>query len=271
MANATDKIRDRMKEKATSDSKAKPSPEPPKDGGSMSGERGDDIRGQGTKDKDVAAGPKSIPEKQGIAEDIIADAKARDVEDSREETSGDERHDLVIPTMPNIPPTIVQERLRNNQNPATGEPWTREEKMNFDKQTEQARQDHARAVKESEERMREERTAAATPIQPVPHVPNVFLTDAQKKAMQESQDRGEGPIAQAAARDQHHPDEIGRRQAEANQMTEQERRRREAGVSKEIEEHELGEDNDNGDEEEKGADEIERELDEVASKDEKRK
>ena len=260
MANPTDALKQRMN-KASQQANAKPAPNPPAGGGSMSGEREHDSRGQGSVDRDVAAGPKSLAEKRQVAEQVIEDAKVRDVEDTREETSGTERHDLVIPSELNIPPTIVQERLRMGQNPSTGEPWTREERMEYDRNVEQSRQDHARAVRESEERMRQEQAEAKTPIQPVSHVPVSQLTEGQRKSMQEAQDSGKGAIAQAAARDNSSPDAIGRRQAE-EQMTRHDQQREDVGVDEDIEKEELGEDVEDTEEDtDKDPDQVQAELD----------
>lgn len=255
--DAVDKLKERMAKAATKDSKAEAT-KVPSGGGSMSGEREDPRGEEESKDRDVAAGPKSIVEKQAVAEEKIAEAKAKDTEDTREETSGDERHDLIAGKELNIPPTIIAERLRNGQNPSTGEPWTREERMAYDREQEQARQRHARAVRESEDRMRKDQAEAQ--IQPVTHIPVNQLTDRQKKAMQSAQDSGKGAIAQATARDQNSPEELGRR--EATQMTEQEKRRNEAGVTEDVEREELDRaaEEDNGDEE-KDADEVQAELD----------
>lgn len=209
----------------------------------------------------ILSGPSKMP----AVEEKIKKAKEEDVEDTREETSGDERHDLIIPTEPNIPPSIVQERLRNGQNPATGEPWTRQDRIRYDKQNEQVRQIHARAVRESEDTMRREaaENAPGAQIQPVTHIPTAHLTPGQRVAMQKAQDSGKGPVAQAATRDQNHPDEIGRRQAEAD-MTNREQR---TGVDEEVEKDELKrrevlEDEQREDESEEDADDLQRNLDE---------
>lgn len=194
---------------------------------------------EGKTEKDIAAGTKTGPEKAAVAEEKTSDARAMDVEDSREETSGTERHDLVIPAEPNIPPTVVQERLRNGQNPATGEPWTREERIRWDRQNEQARQIHARAEREAAKKAADEKAETPPETQPVPHVPVSQLTERQKKAMQDAQNAGKGPVAQAAARDYNSPEEIGKREADA--MTDKDKTREDAGVDKDLERQELGE------------------------------
>jgi len=269
--NPVDELRQRMKAKATTEAGAKPVSDPPQGGGTMGTDKDGDVRGEGSKDKDVAAGPKSLHEKTKVAEDVIATAKARDVEDTREETSGDERHDLVIGKELNIPPTIMQERLRLGQNPATGEPWSKDERMRYDREQEQSRQAHAKAVRESEIRMRDEKLEAdrnRTNNQPVSHVPVNQLTADQLKAMQEAQDAGKGPAAQAAARDAAGPDERGRREAEM--AADRHRTDREnAGVDEDLEKKELGEDTDTDDETDEGdkdPDQIEAELDRKSEK-----
>lgn len=212
----------------------------------------------------IVTGPAKVP----TAEEKTRKAKAEDVEDTREETSGDERHDLVTATEPNIPPSIVQERLRNGQNPATGEPWTREERMRYDRQNEQIRQIHARAVRESEEKMRKEaaENAPGAPIQPVVHTPTAHLTQGQRAAMQKAQDSGKGPVAQAAARDFNHPDELGKRQAEAR-MTDKTKQREDAGVTEDVETAELNRaEAEDREEERKDADVEQAELDEQKRK-----
>lgn len=155
--------------------------------------------------KEQAMGPaRTYAQKVEMAEKITALAKAQDLEDTREESSGYERHDLLSGGKElNIPPTIWQERLRNGQNPETGQPWSREQRMEFDKNQEQARQEHAKNVRKSELQMREELAGRQQlpPFQPVSHVPYNFLTDAQRKAMQEAQDSGGGVVGQADARD----------------------------------------------------------------------
>jgi hypothetical protein len=244
--NPVDKLRKRMTDAVTGDSDAELSPYP------------DDSR-EHDRDRDVAAGPKTIQEKQAIAERLIIDAKVKDVEDTREETSGAERHDLLAGKETNIPPSIVQERLACGKNPETAEPWTKEDRERYDRENERAVEEHARAVKESEDRMRKDQ--AEKPIQPVTHVPISQLTATQKKAMQEAQDRGDSPVVQARERDQNSPEEIGRRKAEAKQMNDQQRR--DSGVDEDIEKAELERSNDdNGNDAEKDADEIQAELDE---------
>lgn len=162
--------------------------------------------------KEQAMGPaRTYQQKVEMAEQFTALAKAQDLEDTREESSGYERHDLLSGGKElNIPPTIWQERLRNGQNPETGQPWSREQRMEFDKNQEQARQEHAKNVRKSELQMREELAGRQQlpPFQPVSHVAYNFLTDAQRKAMQEVQDAGGGVVAQATARDMAAPDYV---------------------------------------------------------------
>ena len=165
-------------------------------------------------------GAKSLRERQDVAEEKIRRAKAEDQEDTREETSGDERHDLVWGKEINIPPSIEAERLRNGQNPETGAPWSREDRMRYDKEQEQARQAHAKAVRESERQMRKEQAEA--PLQPVSHIPASQMTEEQKKAMQEAQDSGKGPVAQARARDEAGPEARGKREADEAARKEEE-------------------------------------------------
>lgn len=160
---------------------------------------------------------KTTPEKQAIAEQIVADAKVNDVADSREETSGTERHDLVDTFSPNIPPTIVQERLKMGQHPDTGEPWTRAEEKEWRRANEDARVQHQRAVAEQEEKMRADQSGPPPAIQPVTHVPISQLTERQKQEMQASQDAGASPVMQARVRDANHPDNLGRSMAMADQ------------------------------------------------------
>lgn len=143
-----------------------------------------------------------------LTEELIKRAIEEDTEDTREETSGYERHDLIIVKELNIPPSIVQDRLKNNQNPATGEGWSKEDRLKYQKDAEQARQQHAKAVKEFEEKMREEMEAPQGQFQPVAYIPNEHLTDDQRRAMQKAQDEGKGPVAQARARDENHPDKV---------------------------------------------------------------
>lgn len=255
----TDGLKKKAEDKANSAADAAPTPV--QSDGPVGGER-NDPRGEGTKDKDVASGVKSFSERQKVAEEKVAAAKAGDQEDTREETSGDERHDLVSGKELNIPPSIVQERLRNGQNPSTGEPWTREDRMAYDRSVEQARQIHAKAVRESEERMRREATEANTPIQPTPHVPTSFLTQGQKEAMQKAQDEGKGAVAQARARDANDPDALGRAEAERD-MAEQEKKDLASGVDSEVEQSEL--DKNDADtvagEDGQDADEVQKDLD----------
>jgi len=248
--NPVDKLRKRMTDAVTGDSNAALSPDPEDSGESLSGGR--------DKDRDVAAGPKTIFEKQSVAEQLIIDAKVKDVEDTREETSGKERHDLVAGKETNIPPSIVQERLACGKNPDTAEPWTKEDRERYDRENERAVEEHARAVKESEDRMRKDQ--AEKPIQPVTHIPISQLTEGQKKAMQESQDRGDSPVVQARERDQNAPTEIGRRKAEAKQMNENQRK--DSGVDEDIERKELDRSDDEDNDREKDPDEIQAELDE---------
>lgn len=237
-------------------------PTPVQKDGPVGGER-NDPRGEGTKDKDVASGVKSFSERQKVAEEKTAAAKAGDQEDTREETSGDERHDLVSGKELNIPPSIVQERLRNGQNPSTGEPWTREERMAYDRSVEQSRQVHAKAVRESEEKMRREQAEKAAPVQPATHIPVSQLTEGQKKAMQEAQDAGKSPIAQAAARDANSPEEVGRREAERDMENEQQKDDLKSGVDTEVEQSELEKnDGEKGTDEAQDADEVQKDLDE---------
>lgn len=206
----------------------------------------------------VPSGQKSLPEKQAVAEGVIAKAKAEDVEDTREETTDKGvRHDLVIPTPPNIPPSIVAERLKLHLNPVTGEPWSAEERQNYLQQQEDERVAHAAAVKESEERMRRD-TAVPPAMQPIPHVPTNFLTDRQLEAMQEAQDAGESPVRQAQARDANHPDEIGRREG-VRRMEQERRRLQEEEMDEDIERAEVeGEE----EEEEEDPEDVERDLNE---------
>ena len=165
--------------------------------------------------KEATSGVKSLHAKQVVAEQKTAEAKAYDVEDMREETSGYERFDNVTGKELNIPPSIIQERLKNNQNPSTGQGWSQEERRNYNKAVEQERQQHAKAVKESEDRMRkEEAEKNTTQRQPTSHVPDAFLTDRQREEMQKVQDSGGGPVAQARARDANSPEELGRSEAE---------------------------------------------------------
>lgn len=165
-----------------------------------------------------------------------------------------------------IPPTVVAERLKNGQNPNTGEPWTREERIRYDRQTEQARQEHARAVRLAEEKSRREAVEVLEPAQPVVHTPTAQLTQDQKKAMQDAQDAGKGPIGQARARDAAHPDVAGRLQAEAD-MTQHEKDRENAGVDEETEKVELDRVEEAVDELEKDADDVQKELDDARDDD----
>lgn len=190
----------------------------PTDGGQVSGDahsapfskdRTADLRKGGG----VPTGKKSLSEKDEVAKDIIAEAKTRDVEDSREETSGDERHDLVSGKEINIPPSIVQERLKMGQHPDTGEPWTRQEEKAWRDDQENARVLHQKAVAEAEQKMRDDAAAPPTAIQPVGHVPISQLTRRQKAEMQASQDAGDSPVRQAQIRDANHPDTLGRSMA----------------------------------------------------------
>jgi hypothetical protein len=266
----TERLKREALEKGSTKAGAQPTPTPPRDGGSMSGERLDP-RGEGSKDRDVASGPKSLPEKSKMAEEKTAKAKAEDQEDTREETSGDERHDLVAGKELNIPPSIVSERLRNGQNPSTGESWTRAERMAFDKATEQARQEHRAAVREAELTARKEEAEAKAPATPAAHVPRSFLTDRQVEAMQESQDRGEGPYAQAAARDRNHPDELGKAEGERrmaksqekSQVKDQDDNRLDSGFDKDV----VESDREKAEgERAEDADEVEKSLEEHASR-----
>lgn len=258
MASEVDKLKQKLE-------KSKSTPKPSADSGSMSGSA-DDPRGRGTKAKDDSSGAASMPQKQAAAEVRNAEAKVMHTENIREQTTGDERFDQAVAGVPNIPPTIVAERLKMQQNPVTGEPWTKSEHDRYLKEQEHAREVHAKAVKESDERRAKE---VATPApQPIPHVPVSTLTEGQKKAMQDSQDRGDGPVAQAKARDANSPEEIGRRKAEANQMTDKDKQRENAGVDKDLERKELGErtsDEETTGEEEQDADDVQRDLDENKS------
>ena len=213
------------------------------------------------KDREVAAGPRSTADRQEAAEEKIAKAKRDDVEDTRVETSGDERHDLITAMNPNIPPSIVTERLKLGQDPATGEPWSREERARYDRENERALEQHAKAVRESEIQMQKDQQGPTPAIQPVPHVPVSQLTEAQKKAMQDAQNSGKGAIAQAKARDANSPEELGK--AKANQMTQREK---ETGVDEDIEQQELDKADDTPAEEKKDADEVQEELDEARKK-----
>ena len=266
----SDELRQRMLDKATEAAGGKETKPTPEGQGSMGTGLDGDVRGEGSVDRDVAAGPKDLPTKTRISEEVIARAKALDVEDTREETSGDERHDLVIGKELNIPPSIVQERIRLGQNPATGEPWTKEEQLNYKKSQEEAVEKHAKAVKESEQlRQKEEQEKNKSESQPVSHVPTNFLTEGQRKAMQEAQDSGKGPLAQARARDAAAPGEAGRREAEQN-MTERDKRREDEGFDPEIERQELGEgngDSDENDDDKRDADLVESDLAEHQSGD----
>lgn len=143
-----------------------------------------------------------------LTEELNKRAVEEDQEDTREETSGYERHDLVIAKELNIPPSIVQERLRNNQNPATGEGWSKEERLKYDKDAEQARQKHLKAVRDAEQKMREDMAAAPGQMQPVAYVPDAHLTDEQRKAQQKAQDSGASAVGQARARDEASPEKL---------------------------------------------------------------
>jgi hypothetical protein len=266
----SDELRQRMLDKATEAAGGKETKPTPEGEGSMGTGLEGDVRGEGSVDRDVAAGPKDLPTKTRISEELTAKAKALDVEDTREETSGDERHDLVIGKELNIPPTIVQERLRLGQNPATGEPWSKEEQLAYKKSQEDAVEKHSKAVKESEQlRQKEEAEKNKTEAQPVSHVPTNFLTERQREDMQKAQDSGKGPYAQARARDAAAPGEAGRREAE-NNMTERDKRREEEGFDPEIERQELGEgngDSDESDDDKRDADLVESDLAEHQSGD----
>lgn len=61
----------------------------------------------------------------------------------------------------NVPPSVMSERLRNGQNPWTGEPWSRDQRMEYDRKIQQEREAHKAAIRESEVRMSEERAKAA--------------------------------------------------------------------------------------------------------------
>lgn len=153
---------------------------------------------------DVHDGQKTLQEKQAVAEEMIVDAKVYDVENMREQTlDKGYRHDLIVPGVINIPPTVQAERMKMGQHPITGEPWTKEEEKRYKEDAARAIEDHALAVKKSEQKMSQEQ---ATSIQPVPHIPAAHMTDDQRRAMQESQDRGESPVMQARARDEATPE-----------------------------------------------------------------
>jgi hypothetical protein len=256
-------LRQRMLDKAQERAGGETKPTPVGEGSMGTGLDGD-VRGEGSSDRDVAAGPKDLPTKAVISEERTARAKAEDVEDMREETSGTERFDLVIPKELNIPPTIAQERLRLGQNPATGEPWTKIEQEQYKRAQEESAEKHSKAVRESELlRQKEEQEKTSSESQPASHVPTGFLTEGQKKAMQEAQDSGKGPLAQARARDAAAPGEAGRREAEKN-MTDRDKRREEEGFDAELERKELGEEesNDKDSDEERDADLVESDLSE---------
>lgn len=203
-------------------------------------------------------GIKTVSEKDAVAKEIIARAKAEDVEDSREETSGDERHDSVVPSFPNIPPSIQQERMRMGQHPITGEPWTHSERRAYERELEDGRIRHAMAVREAENKMRAD-IGAPPALQPILNVPTSHLTPEQKEAMQRVQDEGGSPAAVNRARDENHPDEIGRRLGD-EQMTKHEAEREEAGIDEDIERQELGEEDEEVEVEEDPS-EVEAELD----------
>ena len=72
MADETKRIAEEMQRKAREAAKEEGG-EPkefkiPEGGGPMTGERGPDPRGEGSKDRDVATGPKSLSQKQAVAE-----------------------------------------------------------------------------------------------------------------------------------------------------------------------------------------------------------
>lgn len=156
----------------------------------------------------AAPGSVTGEHKVKMTEELNKRAVENDQEDTREETSGYERHDLIIAKELNIPPSIVQERLRNNQNPATGEGWSKEDRQRYDKEAEQARQKHLKAVRDAEQKAREDQAAAPEQMQPVQYIPDAHLTDEQRKAQQKAQDSGKSAVGQALARDNASPDKI---------------------------------------------------------------
>lgn len=156
----------------------------------------------------AAPGSVSGEHKVKMTEELNKRAVEEDQEDTREESSGYERHDLVIAKELNIPPSIVQERLRNGQNPATGEGWSKEDRRKYDQMAEQARQKHLKAVHDAEQKMREDMASAPEQLQPVQYVPDAHLTDEQRKAQQKAQDSGASAVGQARARDEASPEKL---------------------------------------------------------------
>lgn len=236
----------------------------PADGGSFAGAN-DPARPQ---NRDVelqqsggaASGQKSISEKTAVAEEKIAAAKAEDVENTREATTDKgNRHDLIVGGIANIPPTIQAERMKMGQHPITGEPWTPQEHREYHDNIEKDRIAIAKSVKESEDRMRKD--VANPPLQPISHVPTAFLTQAQRDAMQKSQDAGDSPARQAQNRDMMHPDEVGRREG-AQTMLEND----DNDIDQELEDQELNADEDEDDDDDSDPEPDPDELEESLSK-----
>lgn len=242
---------------------AKVSPNPPANRGGMGGGLGVDNPPKETATSgQTPLGIKTLPEKQSIAEELAARGKAMDVEDTREETTDrNARHDLVAGKELNIPPTIQAERMKMGLHPMTGDPWTVEDRRAYERELDRSRVDHAAAVRESEVRMQKDQAAPAR-IQPVPHVPTTFLTTEQRRAQQEAQDAGESPVNQARARDDNHPDIVGRQIGDKRTaMTDQQRQREEAGVDEDIERQEVeGVDDVDEEDNEPDPDEVEADL-----------